>query len=113
MDMEKVFVAQRVANKLYATETAIDAAISEAAEMVGQMIQARKDLGISTVFADQAQVKVMDAMSALAEARTAMVAAHAELNEAQLRLGIRTRSDWAKPPTGVSNTEKTVLRNVG
>lgn len=112
MDMEKIFVAQRVANKLYSTEAAIDVAISEAAEMVGQLIQSRKDLGISTVFADQAQVKVMASMAALTEARTAMVEAHAELNEAQLRLGIRTRSDWSKPPTGVA-TEQTTLRNVG
>lgn len=112
MGMEKVFVCQRVANKLYTTEAAIDAAITEAAEMIGQIIQARKDLGVSTVFADQAQAKVMASMAALTEARTAMVEAHAELNEAQLRLGVRTRSDWSKPPTGVTK-EQTVLRDVG
>jgi hypothetical protein len=110
--MEKVFVCQRVANKLYSTEAAVDVAISEAAELVGQIIQARKDLKVSTVFADEAQVKLMDALKGLTEARTAMVGVHAELNEAQLRLGIRTRADWSKPPTGVSTTEQTVLREV-
>ena len=35
----------------------------------------------------------MAAIAALSEARTAMVAGHAELAEVQLRLGIRTRMD--------------------
>jgi hypothetical protein len=33
----------------------------------------------------------MGAMKALSEARTAMVAVHGELDEAKLRLGIRTK----------------------
>lgn len=95
--MEKVFVAQRVANKLFSTEAAVDAAFAEAAELMSEMLQARKDVKVSTVFADDAQVKLMEALKALSEARTAMVGVHAELNEAQLRLGIRTKMDWSKP----------------
>lgn len=37
--MEKVFVAQRVANKLYATEAAVDAAIVEVTEMMAELVQ--------------------------------------------------------------------------
>ena len=110
--MEKVFVCQRVANKLYATEAAIDVAISEVAELMGEMIKARKDLGVSTVFADAAQVKMMDALKGLTEARTSMVESHAELTEAQLRLGVRTRSDWSKPRPNIESGE-TTLRQVG
>ena len=95
--MEKAFVAQRVANKLFATEIAVDGALSEASDLMSVMLAARKDVMVSTVFADDAQVKLLAAMKALSEARTAMVAVHDELNEAQLRLGIRTRMDWAKP----------------
>lgn len=96
--MEKVFVAQRVANKLFATEAAVDGALTEAAELMTVMLTARKDIAVSTVFADDAQVKLMAAMKALSEARSAMVAVHHELNEAQLRIGVRTRMDLPKPP---------------
>lgn len=89
--MEKVFVAQQVANKLIATEHAVDGALAEAAELMSAMITARKDVNASLVFADDCQVKLMDAIKALSEARTAMVGVHHELYEAKLRLGIRTK----------------------
>lgn len=97
--MEKVFVAQRVAKKLLSTEAAVDGALAEAAELMSVMLAARKDVNTSLVFADASQVKLMEAMKALSEARTAMVAVHNELAEAKLRLGIRTRMDGEdKPP---------------
>ena len=97
--MEKAFVAQRVANKLFATEAAVDGALAEAAEFMSEVLAARKEVNTSMVFADDVQVKLMEAMKALSEARTAMVGVHNELNEAQLRLGIRTRMDNPlKPP---------------
>ena len=100
--MEKVFVAQRVAKKLIATEHAVDGALAEAAELMSGMITARKDVNASLVFADDVQVKLMDAMKALSEARSAMVAVHHELNEAKLRLGIRTKMGFEdKPEQGV------------
>ena len=87
--MEKAFVAQRVAKKLFVTEAAVDGALVEAAELMSEMLKARKDVNASMVFADDVQVKMMEAMKALSDARTAMVAVHNELNEAKLRLGIR------------------------
>ncbi|MDP3489958.1 MAG: hypothetical protein Q8R71_07460 [Phenylobacterium sp.] len=89
--MEKAFVAQRVANKLFATEESVDAALVEATELMTEMLKARKDVGVSTVFGDDAAAKLIDAIKALGEARTAMVGVHGELNEAKLRLGIRTK----------------------
>jgi hypothetical protein len=102
--MEKVFVAQKVAKKLMVTEAAVDGALVEAADLMSVMLAARKDVNTSLVFADDCQVKLMDAMKALSEARTAMVAVHNELNEAKLRLGIRTRMDWEEKPTGAVTT---------
>lgn len=87
--MEKAFVAQRVAKKLFATEAAVDGALAEASEFMSEVLKARKDVNISMVFADDVQVKLMEAMKALSEARTAMVGVHNELNEAKLRMGIR------------------------
>ena len=108
--MEKAFVAQRVAKKLFSTEAAVDSALIEATELMGEMLKARQDVQVSMVFADDVQVKMMEAMKALSEARSAMVAVHGELNEAKLRLGIRTKMNGMdKPAEGVSR-EQTVMR---
>ncbi len=111
--MEKAFVAQRVAKKLFTTEAAVDGALVEASELMSEMLKARKDVHVSMIFADDVQVKMMEAMKALSEARTAMVAVHNELNEAKLRLGIRTKMGFeGKPPTGAVDTQ-TTMREVG
>lgn len=111
--MEKAFVAQRVAKKLFTTEAAVDGAMVEAAELLSEMLKARKDVNASLVFADDVQVKMMEAIKALSEARSAMVGVHNELNEAKLRLGIRTKMDGAdKPPQAVVKTA-TTMREVG
>lgn len=89
--MEKVFVAQRVANKLYATEAAVDAAMVEVSGMIAELVQARKDMGLSAVVAHGASAKFAEAVQALAEARSAIVDAHAQLDETRLRVGIRTK----------------------
>lgn len=98
--MEKAFVAQRVARKLFATERALDAALIEASELMADMIKARMDLNLSAVVGDAASAKLVDALAALGEARTAIVGAHNELNDVRLRIGVRTRmAGWEdKPP---------------
>ena len=111
--MDKTFVAKRVAQKLFETEAAVDGALVEASELMSEMLKARADVKTSLVFADDVQVKMMEAMKALSEARTAMVAVHNELNEAKLRLGIRTKmTDWEAKPAALSTTQ-TTLREVG
>ena len=111
--MDKIFVAKRVAKKLFETEAAVDSAMVEASELMSEMLKARKDVNTSLVFADDVQVKMMEALKALSEARTAMVAVHTELNEAKLRLGIRTKMDnMEKPPQAVDHSV-TTMREVG
>ena len=111
--MDKVFVAKRVAEKLYDTEAAVDGALVEASELMSEMLKARKDVNTSLVFADDVQVKMMEAIKALSEARTAMVGVHNELNEAKLRLGIRTKMDFQDKPTTAAAREETTMRKVG
>jgi len=96
--MEKVFVAKQVAAKLFATEASVDQALVEASEFMAEVLKARKEVNTSVVFADDVQVKLMEAIAALSAARTAMVGVHNELAEAQLRLGIRTKMEIMKPP---------------
>lgn len=112
--MEKVFVAKKVAAKLFATEAAVDTALVEASEFMSEMLKARQDVNVSMVFADDCQVKLMAALKALSEARTAMVAVHEELNEAKLRLGIRTKMGVEKPThTFMAETSEVTMRDVG
>lgn len=111
--MEKAFVAQRVATKLFSTEAAVDQAMVEATEFMADLLKARSDVKVSLVFADDAQVKLMDAIKALSEARTAMVGVHNELAEAQLRLGVRTKMNGFDKPVALRHAAKTVMREVG
>jgi hypothetical protein len=109
--MEKAFVAQRVAKKLFVTEAAVDGALAEAAELMSEVLTARKDVNTSLVFADDVQVKLMEAMKALSEARTAMVGVHSGLNEAKLRLGIRTTMSGQDKPPLMAAVEQTVRKH--
>ena len=92
--MDKMLVARRVATKLRATEAAVDAALTEATELMGDCIRGRQELKVSATATDPSMTKIAAAIAALTEARTAMVAAHAELDELRLRVGIRTRMDY-------------------
>ena len=76
-------------------------------------LRARKDVNVSMVFADEAAVKMVEAIRALSEARTAMVGVHNELNEAKLRLGIRTKMGVEKPFALAETAATTALRDVG
>jgi hypothetical protein len=112
--MDKVFVAQRVANKLFATEDKVDAALAEAAELMSEMIAARNELNFSRSLGDEALSKLIDAMKALGEARTNMVSMHADLYDAKLRLGIRTKMNGEITITNArAEQEPTVAREVG
>ncbi len=112
--MERALVAQQVANKLFATEEAIDQAIANASVLVGELVKARQELGVSAVFADESFTKATTALAALGQARTAMVACHHDLNDAKLRVGIRTKMAGTAPkPDPHSQPIRDHLRNVG
>lgn len=113
--VEKIFVAQRVGTKLVSTEDALDNAMIEAAGLMADMLQARKDLNLSVISGDKAHAKIVQAMALMAEARSAMVEAHQELGEMKLRLGIRTKMvgiERDKDTTGSLKTARD-LREVG
>jgi hypothetical protein len=101
--MEKIFVVKRVAEQVWATESAIDAALAETAKLMGGLVQAREDLKVAHAVTDLATSKIAESMSAMADARRAMIEAHKALDEAKLRIGVRTKMDgwggkpWAQP----------------
>ena len=91
--MEKIFVVKRVAEKLWASEEAIDGALESASVLMVDLVAARRDLEISHMITDAATNKIAEAMKAMADARTAMIDAHHALYEAKLRIGVRTKLD--------------------
>ena len=96
--MDKAFVAQRVANRLWAAENAVDAAMAEAATLMAEITTARQELKVAAGTDEKALKDLVAASSALGEARTALVTMHEELSEVKLRCGIRTKltGGWDK-----------------
>ena len=88
---DKMMTAQGVANRLFATERAIDSALGEAAGLMAAMMSGREELRVSAVVGGDAVAKVAEAMATLAQARAAVVTAHGELEQVKLRLGIRSK----------------------
>lgn len=111
--MEKALAAQKLANKLFATEAAVDAAMTEAMTLLTGMMETRKEFGLSATVGDVAAAKVAEAISTLAAAKSAIVVAHGEMADLKLRVGLRTKMIGVmdKPPTGPS-TQHLDERNV-
>ena len=112
--MEKVFVAKQVARKLWSTEAAVDKALAEAAEFMSVMLAARTDAGAPITLGNECQAKLMDAVKALSEARTSMIAVHHELKDVKEQMGLRTRLGGIESPHEAADTaEPTRLQDVG
>ena len=88
---DKMLVAQGVANRLFATESAIDAALAEASGLMAEMVAGRGELRISATVGQDAGYKVAEAIATLAQARRAVVEAHHELQQVKLSIGIRSK----------------------
>ena len=86
--MDKLEVMRTVVDDLYATERAIDDAIAQSTDFVATMIQSRRDVNLSAVVGAEAQAKMIEAIAALGEARSAVVAAHADLSKVQRLVGL-------------------------
>lgn len=88
--MDRTEVVASVAGDLYATEQAVDAAITSATTLVQSMIGARALLKVSPVAGAGSQAKAVEAIAALSAARDAIVACHAELAKDHRRMGYGT-----------------------
>lgn len=106
--MDRTEVITAVAGDLYATEKAVDAAITQATTLVQSMIGARAALSISPVAGAVSQAKAMETIAALSSAREAIVACHAELQKDHRRMGwgvyaagpVDKPDDWETPMGG-------------
>jgi hypothetical protein len=82
-------VAQKVADHLFAVETAIDLALTRAAELNAAMPQARTEARLPAMIGQTALDRAAEAFTALVEARRRIVATHASLDEARQQIGLR------------------------
>lgn len=110
--MDRTEVVAGVAGDLYATEKAVDAAITHATTLVQSMIGARAALDVSPVAGSGAQAKALEAIAALGVARQAVVSCHSELQKDHRRLGwgvyavgpVNKGDDWETPIGGTRPT---------
>ena len=81
-------IAKGVADKLFATEDSVDMAMVRASQLLETMITARQTLRVSATTGEVDQARVAEAISALSEARRAVMAAHGALASVQQKMGI-------------------------
>jgi hypothetical protein len=82
-------VAQKVADRLYALENAIDVALTRAAELNATMPEARGEARLPAMIGQDALNKAAKAFSSLVQARRRVVETHLSLDEARIQIGLR------------------------
>jgi len=97
--MDRTEVVTGIANELYATELAVDDAISHAAAMVQALIAGRNELSISAIAATASQTKAMETLAALSAAREAIVSCHEEMQKDHRRMGWGTYAGVRDKPS--------------
>ena len=80
----------KVADRLFAAEAAIDAALAATASLSATMPSARAEAGLSALIGQGAFESAAEALSALVRARQQIVATHQRLDEAKTQIGLRT-----------------------
>lgn len=97
--MDKDIRVQRVAVKLHAVERSIDDTLALAAELMLEMRGACTDLNLAAQTSDGAFAKLIEAMTELQAARTAVVASHKRMDKIRDAVGLRpVASIGLKPP---------------
>lgn len=81
--------AQKVADRLFAVEDAIDVAVRSAAQLTAAIPEARADARLSAVIGQDALDQAAHAFALLVQARRAMVETHHKLEETRIKIGLR------------------------
>lgn len=105
--------AQKVADRLFALEDAIDTALTRAAELNASMPEARGEARLPAMVGQDAFDRAAETFSALVQARRSVVATHRSLDEARTQIGLREVSTGdmvpkpnpaAAPPLAIAPT---------
>jgi len=82
-------VAQKVADRLFAVESAIDIALTRAAELNAAMPMARAEARLPAMIGQSAFDCAAEAFTALVAARRRIVETHESLDHARAQIGLR------------------------
>lgn len=89
MPRARQVVAQKVADRLFAVEEALDLALTRAAELAASMPEARHEARLSAIVGQDAMEHAVAAMAALAEARRKIVDTHQSLDRTREEIGLQ------------------------
>ncbi|MDO9223834.1 MAG: hypothetical protein Q7U20_09015 [Caulobacter sp.] len=105
--MDRTLIASTVAERLFATETAVEDAMAQAVSLMRGMIGARRALGLPSAMGDPALRRVSAALSALGEAQREIVRTHGELETLRKEAGLRVVGfgPLLKPLTGAAESQ--------
>jgi len=82
-------VAQKVADRLFALENAIDLALTRAAELNASMPEARGECRLPAMIGQDAFDRAAETFTSLVLARRRVVETHQSLDEARMQIGLR------------------------
>jgi flagellin-like hook-associated protein FlgL len=103
--MEKALWGKRIADKIHAGENQIDEAIRSTMNIIAEVQSAQADMNVSAVATDPSIAKLVDALSALQQARTSLVAGHRRLEKLGETLDMRTVAWGVGKPLGLEQDE--------
>ena len=112
---QRRMAAEQVAGALFDAETAIDTAISKAAELTAMMPLLRKSAGASALIGQDAVERASQAIMALTEARRAIVETHKELSVVQAQIGlgaVKLEGDPGQKPPPIERDGERELRQI-
>lgn len=82
-------VAQKVADRLFALENAIDVALTRAAEFNASMPEARGEARLPAMIGQEALDRAAEVFTSLVQARRRVVETHQSLDEARMQIGLK------------------------
>ena len=85
---ERRLAANKVAEQLFAAEAAINAAVSAVAQLTAVMPMAAQEAKLSACIAQDALMGAVETCQQLIQARSRIIATHAALRDAQIRVGL-------------------------
>ncbi|WP_310497676.1 hypothetical protein [Sandarakinorhabdus sp.] len=104
---ERRLAANSVAEKLFAAEAAIDAAVAAVAQLTAVMPMARQDAHLAACIGQDALMSAMKTCMQLGEARAQIINTHQALRETQINIGLGAVAfnDMNCPPSAIAETD--------
>lgn len=96
------------ADRLFATEDAVDKALTETGELIATLTRMRVAGNLPAIYGQDAIEAIMSGAAALSTARGCFVQAHGHLDRVKTQLGCRTVASGTlqpKPDNGVSESD--------